>query len=47
MEGTADSNMKEDSESKEDYTNSITQHSYIVSLTSILINERSNKIYIC
>jgi len=44
MEGAADRDMKEDSESK-DYMNSITQYSYIVSLTSILINEKSNKIY--
>jgi len=45
MEGAADSDVKEDSESKEDYMNSVTQDSYIVSLTSILINEKSNKIY--
>jgi len=42
MEGAADSDMKEDSESKEDYTNNITQYSYIVSLTSILMKEQQN-----
>lgn len=42
MEGSADSDMTEDSESKEDYTSSIIQYSYVVSLTSVLMKEQQN-----
>jgi hypothetical protein len=47
VDGAVYSNIKEDSESKKDYTNCITQPKYIVSLTSKIINEKSNKIYKC